>query len=526
MSTELQQYSVVNQHEAISEYAQRNGFEIVKSYVDSGKSGVTFRRRAGLRSLLADVTRGQNQFRAILVYDVSRWGRFPDSDEAAHYEFLCKRSGVRIHYCAEQFRNDDTVPSAIMKALKRSMAAEFSRELSEKCFAGQRRLVMLGFRMGAWPGYGLRRLLVSADGRHKGYLSFGERKSLTTDHVILVPGRKHEIAVIREMFSMALTRGVGCSAIAQELNRRGERSSTGNTWHHTDVKRLLTNEEYIGVNIWGKTSQKLRSRAVPVERERWNVQPNAFTPVIDQDTFARVQKALRRRAESKLAYTESELLTKLKRLLLRHGYLSQRLITDANGFPSTSTLFKHFESLENLYKLLGYQPTRPSLVKIAARRRTFAVRDQLIQKLKGLPGINLEVHKRTRMSRPEITINGRNISLMMCRADIFGAGEQKWVLIPSAGDTSQIALICLVPKRLCEFHKIYLVPPLEEIMPPVAKMTEHRFVLTDHWLRGREIDKLSDLPQALETLSERCAAKVFRAYRGTPSARTEADLTL
>jgi hypothetical protein len=55
------------------------------------------------------------------VYDVSRWGRFQDSDEAAHYEFVCKTAGAPVHYCAEMFANDGTLLSTIMKALKRAM---------------------------------------------------------------------------------------------------------------------------------------------------------------------------------------------------------------------------------------------------------------------------------------------------------------------------------------------------------------------------------------------------------------------
>jgi hypothetical protein len=31
----------------------------------------------------------------------SRWGRFQDADESAHYEFLCKSAGIPVHYCAE-----------------------------------------------------------------------------------------------------------------------------------------------------------------------------------------------------------------------------------------------------------------------------------------------------------------------------------------------------------------------------------------------------------------------------------------
>ena len=83
----------------------------------------------------------------ILVYDVSRWGRFQDSDEAAAYEFLCKNAGIPVHYCAEQFSNDGTQPSSIMKALKRTMAAEFSRELSVKVFDGHKRLALRRYRL-------------------------------------------------------------------------------------------------------------------------------------------------------------------------------------------------------------------------------------------------------------------------------------------------------------------------------------------------------------------------------------------
>ena len=131
MSDEQQQYSLENQKAAIQEYADVHGFEIVKTYADAGKSGVAATRRSALRELLKDVDTGDAKYKAILVYDVSRWGRFPNNDEAAYYEFLCFSSGIPLHYCAEPFANDGTASSALLKALKRSMAAEFSREFSE-----------------------------------------------------------------------------------------------------------------------------------------------------------------------------------------------------------------------------------------------------------------------------------------------------------------------------------------------------------------------------------------------------------
>src|SRR5579872_3906911 len=136
MSTEHQQDSLLNQQATIREFAGRHRQKIVKSYVDAGKSGLALKHRRGLIQLLHDVVDGNQDYQAILVYDVSRWGRFQDIDEAAYYEFLCKRSGVKVHYCAEQFANDESMPSIVMKALKRVMASEYSRELSEKAFRG------------------------------------------------------------------------------------------------------------------------------------------------------------------------------------------------------------------------------------------------------------------------------------------------------------------------------------------------------------------------------------------------------
>jgi DNA invertase Pin-like site-specific DNA recombinase len=161
MSTERQEYSLDCQSEGIANYAREHGFEVRRTYCDEAKSGLEIGRRAGLSQLLQDVVGGTQSYRAILVYDVSRWGRFQDPDEAAHYEFLCKAAGVQVHYCAEHFSNDGHLPSLILKTPKRIMAGEYSRELSDKVFAGLTRVVRKGFRTGALPGCGFRRMLVS-----------------------------------------------------------------------------------------------------------------------------------------------------------------------------------------------------------------------------------------------------------------------------------------------------------------------------------------------------------------------------
>jgi DNA invertase Pin-like site-specific DNA recombinase len=155
MSTDLQQYSTENQLEKIKSYAAQRDFQIIRVIEDAGRSGLTLDNRDGLQDLMREVQSGSAMFEAILVYDVSRWGRFQDADEGAYYEHLCSRAGIRVHYCGEQFDNDGSIGSILLKNVKRVMAGEYSRELSVKVFAGQCRLVELGFRQGGQAGYGL-----------------------------------------------------------------------------------------------------------------------------------------------------------------------------------------------------------------------------------------------------------------------------------------------------------------------------------------------------------------------------------
>ena len=223
MSTEHQQYSLDNQRAVISAYAGSRTFSITKTYTDGARSGVVLKRRNGLRQLLQDVMSGQATYRAILVYDVSRWGRFQDHlSEAAHRELIRKTSRYsRSLAVVSRSLNDGSVQNALMKALKRSMAGEYSRELGVKVLAGLKRLTSLGFKPGGLPGYGLRRMLVSIHGQPKQILSSGERKSITTDRVVLVPGPEEEVTVVREIYRLLLEEQFSVHGIAAHLNESG-----------------------------------------------------------------------------------------------------------------------------------------------------------------------------------------------------------------------------------------------------------------------------------------------------------------
>ncbi len=312
MSTEHQQYSLENQAAAIHGYAESHGFEIAGTYSDAARSGLILKSRVGLRQLLQDVVAGSAPYKAILVYDVSRWGRFQDTDESAHYEFLCKSAGVPVHYCSETFANDGSLPSLIMKALKRTMAGEYSRELSVKVLAGQKRLARLGFKQGGVPGYGLRRMLVSAGGTPRQQLESGERKSITTDRVILVPGPAHEVQTVKDIYRMLVSEKLSIPAIARELNRRAVGYLGASEWDYQAVYAVLTSLKYVGCHAFGRTSCKLSTPPVRLPKSEWVLTPGAFEAIIDDWTFSEAQRILQARTFNK---SDQDVLDDLRALL-------------------------------------------------------------------------------------------------------------------------------------------------------------------------------------------------------------------
>ena len=262
MSTEHQQYSTSNQMDVIREYAKRRELEIVKDYSDEGKSGLNIQGRDSLSQMIRDVQEGRAQYSSILVYDVSRWGRFQDADESAYYEYICRRAGVSVHYCAEQFENDGSPMSTVMKSMKRTMAGEYSRELSSKVFQGACRLIQLGFKQGGTAGFGLRRMLIDQSGARKALLKMGEQKSIQTDRVVLVAGPEEEVKIVRWIYHAFIAEGKSESEIAAILNAKGVVTDFGREWNRVTVHQILTNEKYIGNNVYHRTSCKLKKKHV------------------------------------------------------------------------------------------------------------------------------------------------------------------------------------------------------------------------------------------------------------------------
>ena len=424
MSTEHQKYSTENQSDVISEYASKHGMAIVGTYADDGKSGLSIDGRDALKRLIADVEGNHANFEVILVYDISRWGRFQDADESAYYEYICKRAGIRVIYCAEQFDNDGSPISTIVKGVKRAMAGEYSRELSVKVFKGQCRLIELGYRQGGTAGFGLRRMLIDQDGNEKGILRYGEYKSLQTDRVVLVPGPAHEIETVNQIYKKFVHEGLSTFEIAKLLNDKGILTDLKRPWTRGSVYQILTNEKYAGNNVYNRSSYKLKVKRVKNPPEMWIRRDAAFEPIVDAQLFYQAQGIMMERHRR---FTDEEMLDRLKHLYRRHGKLSGILIDETEGMPSSAVYRSRFHGLVRAYRLVGYTPERDyQYIRINRflRQMHKGLVTDVIHQIQDLGGIV------TRNERTDLlTINDEfSASIVIARCWQTSAGSLRWLI--------------------------------------------------------------------------------------------------
>jgi DNA invertase Pin-like site-specific DNA recombinase len=446
-----------------------HGFAIVRTYSDPAKSGVLLRRRVGLQQLIQDVVRGQAPYKAILVYDVSRWGRFQDTDESAHYEFLCKSAGVPVHYCAEIFVNDDALPNMILKSLKRAMAREYSRELGEKVTVGQRRGATLGFRQGGQPGYGLRRLLVSADKIPKQVLVSGERKSIATDRIILIRGPAEEVRRVREIYRMFIRKRMTITEIARELNRRGIKYIEGSKWNFYAVKTILTHPKYMGSCVYGRFTQRLYTPAKPKPHSDWTITPDAFEALVEPHTFGKVQQIIEQTTTKQPRNRSDEyLLNGLRSILARKGKITTDLIGSAHPYRT------HFGNITHAYELINYAGFwRDGWLE--TRRRIQNLRNELMQQIIDRDPTHISLENRRRGHRTRLlTSDGTLVSVVASRPISVYKHDMRWLLLPRSDESHLITLVARLNLECTAFKDMFLIRPVGDAVSVYLKDVDPR----------------------------------------------------
>jgi DNA invertase Pin-like site-specific DNA recombinase len=485
MSTEHQRYSTENQADAIARYAQRHGLEIVRTYADEGKSGLNLEGRASLQQLISDVTTGTADYTVVLVYDISRWGRFQDADQSAHYEYICRSAGVKVHYCAEQFENDGSIGSTIIKGVKRAMAGEYSRELSSKVFAGQCRLISYGFRQGGPAGFGLRRVLVDEQRQPKAILARGEQKSLQTDRVVLQPGPSDEVETVRRMYRLFTLNGCSEREIAEWLNAEDRVTDLQRPWTRGTVHQVLTNEKYVGHNVFNRTSFKLKLRRVRNAPEDWVRAENVFEPIVEQDFFEAAQRIIRERCKR---YSNEALLEHLAGLLSERGTLSGLIIDEVEGMPSSSAYRHRFGSLVRAYQLIGFSPARDyRFIEINRALRSYH-HDVVSETIGGIEAAGGVVRRDTETDL--LLVNEEfTASVVIARCFSTARGSNRWKIRLDTGLHPDISIAVRMDEANAAARDYYLLPRLDMGCSAKLKLADHNAT----WVDAFRFDDLGPL---------------------------------
>jgi DNA invertase Pin-like site-specific DNA recombinase len=466
VSTEHQRYAIQNQINALKEYAEQHSIEIVRTYADQGKSGLSLAKRDALKQLLQDVMSNAADFSIILVYDVSRWGRFQDTDESAHYEFLCRQSGIHVEYCGEQFDNDGSPTATLVKNMKRLMAAEYSRDLSTRVFRGQQRASREGFHTNGTTNFGFRRLVVGPDGTPKTLMEAGEEKALATDRTIFVLGPSEEIELVRWIFE-EFASGRSLGSIDRSLRKSKLPAAKRRRWGVHLLGEMLRNEIYIGNKIWNKKSQKLGGVRVRNDPSAWVRVDGVCEAIVSKELFERVQNAF---PKQRSFSTDDQMIDGLRVLLSEFQYLDWKLINEDPRIPSVTTYGKRFGGLLRAYKLVGYRSPRaywnPDTQHTLHELRLMITKTTA-EKIRR-NGQHVDITKR----HSSIVIDGSiTIKFMVTQQHTVKSGKKYWQLSPSRKSRIDIVAVALMDDEnkniVC-----YFILPRDEIKPKTIRLFE------------------------------------------------------
>ena len=213
--------SIEQQLADIRAFAKREGFTLVHEYADHARSGFkNASARTAFQTMLSAAEKGG--FDTVISWKVDRFGR--NREESALFKGRLRRYGVKVLYAMELIPEGSA--GVLLEGMLEATAEWYSRQLSENVTRGMtdnaHRCLYNGTRI---IGY-----VRGADGRY----------ALDPDAA----------AVVRNIFDLYRS-GFSAARISRQLNSHGVKTSRGCPWSPETVLRVISNERYAGVYIWG-----------------------------------------------------------------------------------------------------------------------------------------------------------------------------------------------------------------------------------------------------------------------------------
>ncbi len=322
MSSDKQEASPEQQRAEVAKLAKREGYRIIREYLDEGISGDATEKRKAFQRMIREAAE-KRDFTAILCWDVSRFGRF-DSIEAGHWIHPLRQAGVWLHTCVEGKKDWNTFAGRIVHSIETEGKHQYLEDLSSNVCRGRLSRMQAG-TVCPGPIYGYDRVFYDQSGKAARRVAHGEKFSKPQGWTArLEPAEDEAIAgVVRWLYATFAAEDCGIHSLVAELNRRGVPSPRGRRgWSWSAVRYILTNPVYAGFRAAGKyTSGKFHQigdngevtkgpgkRVHKVRKAPLFLQKGQHEPLVDPDTFELVQRKLEDRRTTRTRPRESSYL--------------------------------------------------------------------------------------------------------------------------------------------------------------------------------------------------------------------------
>ena len=277
--------SISSQRMIVQSFAKFNNFEIVREYVDDGYSGGNF-DRPGFKEMIEDIESGK--INCVITKDLSRLGREMYKTGTYIEEYFLEYD---VRYIAINDSYDSLLGDSML-GIRLGVNDLYLRDVSKKVLSSIRMKQEKGHYIGSFACYGYKK---DPNDRH---------------HLII---DEEAANVVKKIYNYAL-QGYGLNSISNKLTEEQipipivyKKESRGKLvtdndgygiWKHGTIKNILTSEMYIG-NMVQHTykKQSYRSkRLIRIPKEDQIIIENTHEPIIDKETFYKVQNIMKSRS--------------------------------------------------------------------------------------------------------------------------------------------------------------------------------------------------------------------------------------
>ncbi len=342
-SKDLQEASLEQQKEKILCFAKEHSIKVIEFFAEEA-CGESVEGRPQFRRMI-ECCKSKEVFQYVLVYDVSRWGRFENPKEAVYWEVEVEKSGRRVVFISEGFK-EENIGTSITNFIKSAEASEYLKNIRRQTARGMIYYAKNGYWMGGRPPYGYSRAIVES-GRVIEVLPEGKQKNIKGQKIKLVIN-KEQARVVKTIFIMFTKQGMSVNSIVGQLNQGNYPPPRGNMWSKSSIWRILHNDAYVGTLVYNRENgHKRHGKHKYNPQDKWIVVENAHEPIVPKELWKMVK------ARTKQAFLGGRFLSKGNRP--SSAYLLSGLIKcERCGSNFHGRRYVNKSSVTRLYRCGGY----------------------------------------------------------------------------------------------------------------------------------------------------------------------------